>query len=337
MFFEGRWSSHRFKNQAIAFLSKFVGPHDARPIEPALLCRMGKQLDGQKPSDEEVRALELALAFAFIDCNPRRNFLENSDKKQAMRTTENAELHLRSIGDGNVTINTGYLIPFCIVDATANPVMRPPLDLHMPSCAPSPDPLVLTGIYKTVLRSFRSSGENPTADRVRVAAEWFTKAWLNTRAVQCRERLVYLKTAFEALTGTSINWKSAKKLREIFEALPHPTERDAAILVWSPEEKPAHTRTWVDKNGQSQSTLITDLEHWFIAFGDARNTIIHEGGLPEPTYSGSNPAYNGPFIFTAEFLLRGVIKVLLSKLGYENAWRSAHSRTINVACESRVF
>ena len=39
------------------------------------------------------------------------------------------------------------------------------------------------------------------------------------------ERLVYLKTAFEALTGTSTNWKSARKLRKTFEALPHTGSR----------------------------------------------------------------------------------------------------------------
>ena len=62
-------------------------------------------------------------------------------------------------------------------------------------------------------------------------------------------------------------------------------------------------------------------KHWFRAFGKARNTIIHEGVVPELTYSGSNSNYDGPFFFTAEFLLRGVIKVLLSKLGYGNAWQ----------------
>ena len=282
------------------------------------------------PSNEELRALELSLAFASIDRNPRRIFEETDNKKQEMRTTENAELHLWPVGDGNVTINTGYLIPNCIVDATANPIMRPPLDLHMPGLAPTPDSLMLTGIYETVLGSLRSPGENSTADKIRVAVEWLAKAWSNTRAVQWPERLVYLKMAFEALTGTSTSWKSARKLREIFEALPHTTERDSEILVWSPEEKPVHTRKWVDKCGQSQSTLITDLEYWFMAFGKARNTIIHEGRLPEPAYSGSNPAYDGPFIFTAEFLLRGVIKVLLTELSHENAWRSELRRFIDV-------
>ena len=67
-------------------------------------------------------------------------------------------------------------------------------------------------------------------------------------------------------------------------------------------------------------------------FGGARNTIIHKGKVPSLTYSGSNPActtYNGPFVFTAEFLLRGTIKVLLStKLGYQDAWLPKHIRTL---------
>ena len=192
----------------------------------------------------------------------------------------------------------------------------------MPLHVSSPDSLVLTGVYETVLNSLRSPGKNPTADRIRVAVVWFAKAWLNTKAIQWPERLVYLKTTFEALTGTSTNWKSARKLRDIFEALPHTRKKDSEILVWSPEEEPVHTRTWDDKNGQTQSTPITDLEHWFMAFGRARNIIIHESGLPDLTYSGPNCAYNGSFFFTGEFLLRGVIKVLLSELGYDNAWRS---------------
>ena len=342
--FEGRWSSPRFKKQAIAFLRKFVEPHDDRPIEPILLCRKGKQLDGQKPSDEEVRALELSLAFAAIDCNPRRGFLENSDKKQAMRTTENAVLHLWSIGDGNVIINTGYLVPNCIIDATAKPV-RPPLDLHMPNLAPSPDHLVLTGIYETVLKSLQPQNEDSLVNRVRVAVEWFTKAWLNTRTVHDPVRLVFLKTAFEALTGTSTTCKSASHLRQLFEALsPPPTEESAAdYLMWSPSERPIR-RTWVDKKGKSQEGRMTDLEVWFREFGDARNTIIHKGEMPElmypvrPVYhpATGKPVYHGRFFFTAEFMLRGAIKALLaSKLGYKNVWRSELWRTLLAEDEER--
>ena len=336
--FKNRWDDSRFKDLATTFLTKFVvGSNNESINNPALLCKAGKQLDGQKPSDEEVRALELSLIFASVDRNPRK-CPEVIPEAWAMVTADNAELYAWPIDleQGRITLSTGYLVTVNVAGYNINDpelVLRPPLDLHMPMLAAYPDPLVLTGIYETVLNSLCSPGADPAADRVRVAVEWLAKAWPNTRAVQWPERLVYLKTAFEALTGTSTSWKSASKLRETFEALPHTTERDSAILVWSPEEKPVHTRTWSDKNGQPQSTLITDLEQWFIAFGDARNTIIHEGELLEPTYSGSNPDYNGPFFFTAEFLLRGVIKVLLSELGYKNVWRSEGWRTTAADCE----
>ena len=78
------------------------------------------------------------------------------------------------------------------------------------------------------------------------------------------------------------------------------------------------------------------------------NAIVHEGALwqgedPYFTYPGSNPvyrpvtsraAYHGPFFFTAEFLLHGAIQVLLlTRLDYDDAWRSDLRRTINANLE----
>ena len=331
--FEDRWADPRFKKQATTFLSKFVEPSNESIDNPVLLCRKGKPLDGQQLTSDELKALELSLVFAVVDRNPRSR-PENSDQGWHIVTADNAELHAWPIDldKGYITLTAGELVSvrtggYKISDTDL--VLRPPSDLHMPMCASSPDSLLLTGVYETVLNSLRSPGENPTADRVRVALVWFAKAWLNTKAIQWPERLVYLKTAFEALTGTSSSWESACKLRDIFEALPHTTKEDSEILVWSPEEKPVHARTYK----KNKSTLITDLEDWFMAFGDARNIIVHEGGLPEPTYSGSNRAYNGQFFFTGEFLLRGVIKVLLSELGYDNAWRCELWRIYDAAWE----
>ena len=334
--FEDRWSDPRFKDQATTFLSKFLGSDD-EPIEnPALLCRKGKQLDGQKPSGEEMRALELSLAFAFIDRNPRL-LPENADEAWGWVTADNAELYLWPIDleQGHVTTTNGLIIlvrtgGYQIGDTKL--VLRPPLDLHLPSMACSPDLLVLTGIYETALESLRSPGEGSDSDRVRIALEWFVKAWRNTATLHFPERLVFLKTAFEALTGSSKKWKIAERLREIFEELEHTTERDSEVLVWSPKEKPVHTRTWCDREGRLQSKLITDLEHWFIEFSEVRNDIIHEGKLLLPTYSRPDTAYKGEFFFTAEFLLRGVIKVLMSKKpGYEDAWRCEIYRDLNAA------
>ena len=338
--FEDRWAKPTFKDQATAFLRKFVDKDNNRIDNPALLCRKGKQLDGQQPSQEEMRALELSLVFACVDRNPRSR-PENHHEGWGRVTSDNAELYLWAIDleQGRVTTTNGFMVlittgGYRISNATL--VLRPPLDLHIPLINLSPDPLLLTGIYKTVLGSLRSPGENPTADRVRVAVEWFAKAWRNTATVHFPERLVFLKTAFEALTDTSNSRENAHKLRQIFEELPDTTAEVSEIaetLVWSPSEKPV-SRTWVSRSGRSQTHCITDLEAWFIEFGDARNSIIHEGKLPPLMYSGPNPTYNGHVVFTAEVLLRAAIKVLLStKLGYKDAWRSQSYRAIKAIIE----
>ena len=141
--FEDRWADPRFEDQATAFLSKFVGPND-EPIKPALLCRAGKQLDGQEPSDEEVRALELSLVFAFVDRNPRTH-PKNHHEGWEIVTADNPQLYVWPIDleHGYIGLSTGYLLLMNIVGYKISDelVLRPPLDLHMPIAASSPDPL----------------------------------------------------------------------------------------------------------------------------------------------------------------------------------------------------
>ncbi len=290
--FQDRWADPRFKDRAIAFLGRFVGPN-GEPIEnPALLCREGRQLNGEEPSPETVKALQFALVFAFVDGNPRCH-PGNRQQGWAIMTAENMELHVWPIDleQGRVIKSTGYLVSTHTVAFGAGDsglTLSPPLDVHMPFSAHGPDPLVLTGIYETVLSSLRSPGANRDRDALRVAVDWFAKAWQNTATVEYSERLVYLKIAFESLTGTSRNWEGARRLRKMFEALPDTTGEASEILVWSPEEQPIHERSWEDKSDGTRSTLITDLEHWFIEFGRARNSIVHEGATPELTYAGPN-------------------------------------------------
>jgi hypothetical protein len=71
-----------------------------------------------------------------------------------------------------------------------------------------------------------------------------------------------------------------------------------------------------------------------MSFSDARNTIIHQGVVPSLAYTNlSNPEYEGPFVFTAEFLLRAVMKVSLAQFGYPDLWRSATWRAVKAAYE----
>ena len=53
-------------------------------------------------------------------------------------------------------------------------------------------------------------GAKPAGDRIKTAIGWLAKAWRNTATVHFPERVVFLKTAFEAMTGTSNSYISAQ-------------------------------------------------------------------------------------------------------------------------------
>ena len=139
--FEDRWADDQFKDQTTRFLRHFVGIGN-KPINSlALLCRNGKQLDGQKPKPNEVRALELSLAFAVIDQNPR-SLPENHHKGSWMVTADNAELFVWPIdlASGRVITSGGYLIrshTFGYEFGDHDLVFSPPVDLHVPLSDPS--------------------------------------------------------------------------------------------------------------------------------------------------------------------------------------------------------
>ena len=84
--FEKRWADLKFKTQAKAFLAKFVDG-GGQPIEhPSFLCRRQGLIDGTRPSSQEIEALEAAIAFAFLDTNPRRT---SSNRQQHVITADN--------------------------------------------------------------------------------------------------------------------------------------------------------------------------------------------------------------------------------------------------------
>ena len=328
--FEKRWADLKFKTQAKAFLARFVDGL-GRPIErPSLLCRRQSLIDGTSPSTQEIEALTAAIAFAFLDKNPRLTSL-TSQQSWRVVTTDNTEPFFWPIDldSGDVIVTTGIMVKTNNYQMSAeHRTIRPPLDLHMPIGIRAVDAKCLEAVYQTVLKSLQTPETDAKADRLRIAIGWFAKAWRNTATVSFEDRVVFLKTAFEALSGTSKSHRTARFLRQLFEAIPHTTPPDSERLVWSPAEKPVHARSVKDK-----AYKITDLQQWFMAFADARNEIVHEGKSPPLEYLGSNTAYAGHFVFTAEFLLRAAIKVSLSSDDYPDLWRSELRRAVRRAFE----
>ena len=102
-------SSSRERRRSCSGLSDHMTT--IRSTNPILICRKGRELDGQEPSGEELRALELALSFAFLDCNPRE-YTEHEQSGWGIVTTDNMELYLWPIDlqEGCVMLTTGYLV-----------------------------------------------------------------------------------------------------------------------------------------------------------------------------------------------------------------------------------
>jgi hypothetical protein len=65
-----------------------------------------------------------------------------------------------------------------------------------------------------------------------------------------------------------------------------------------------------------------------MSFGKARNHIIHGESSPTLHYDQKDSAYNGPFFWTAERLLREALVVTLGEFGYNELWRSHLYRAI---------
>ena len=99
--------------------------------------------------------------------------------------------------------------------------IRPPLDMCMPRGTCTANAMCLKAVYQIVQQSLRTPGVDVQADRLRPAIGWFKKAWRNTETVQFPERVVFLKTAFEALSGTSKSHCTARFLKKLFERSTH--------------------------------------------------------------------------------------------------------------------
>ena len=200
--FGERWADPTLKSWSEAFLSKFVDGAGDRIESPSLLCRRNARVDGQPPAQEEIEALELAIAFAFLDKNPRHTS-DSRGRGWAVLTADNTDLYVWPVDveAGYVTVATGLMVRtlgggYRISDPER--AIRPPLDLHLALGAQTADAMCLEAVYRTVLQSLQAQGANLAADRLRVAIGWFTKAWRNTATLHFPERVVFLKTAFES-------------------------------------------------------------------------------------------------------------------------------------------
>ncbi|MEO7033495.1 MAG: hypothetical protein ABI548_06440 [Polyangiaceae bacterium] len=161
-----------------------------------------------------------------------------------------------------------------------------------------------------------STRQNPQNRRINIAIEWHAAAMANPSAVTLQQRLIGLKTGFEALVGKSKSRECATKLRGLFHdtTLAHHGLFPWAGCIWSPTERTDLSRTYRE-NGTTKTVLKSELEDWFTALADARNAIIHDGRMPFDSYSAppERPLsrYAGHLFWKGERILREAIKCTL--------------------------
>ncbi|MGH9280668.1 MAG: hypothetical protein ACRD12_21570 [Acidimicrobiales bacterium] len=308
------------------FLRSFRLPGGGLIENPSLLARAQRGADGEAPSLAERQALELAIAYTTIDSN---RWWTAETQGWSVATTDNADLWVQpiTVADGAITLERGGRVRTTTGGYTLDDddffipallELRLPFDVRL-------DAVILGAAYETLLRPNPEQVER--ARRIEMAMRWITKSWLNSASITATDRLVFLKTASEALTGeTRDRVKAAKELTAVFEGALQQEGEGFGVdkLLWTPGE-PSFQRTWTS-GGVTRSDTLPALEHWYMAIADARNDVVHALAAPTLAYEVEGSAYNGPLVEIADRVLREAVAVELGACGYPDAWRRGLNR-----------
>lgn len=324
--YKGAWVSAEFEHMSIDFIASFRDSSGQPLRNIALLSHGSRGVDGKLPTAPQRLAIQRAIEFATLDQNAKPNA---PSAEHGSATSDNAELMIWPVDvkSGRVTLTRGSIIPVMVGGLRINHrkfTVPSPLEVVIPSFGVTLDGELLAALYHLFTR--RLSGENDALrKRIMTSIGWLSKAWRNTPSIRPEDRVVMLKTGFEALCGMSSTPLCAEHLRNIYEGtLAGATVRDTEDILWSPAERERFSREHNERIYQ-----MTDLQHWFMEFGDDRNKIIHDGLTPKLAYRASKSAYNGHMVHTAERLLRETIRVRMTHFGYPNMWRSTLWRAID--------
>jgi hypothetical protein len=103
-------------------------------------------------------------------------------------------------------------------------------------------------------------------------------------------------------------------------------------LLWSRSEA-TFTRSWA--NG-TRTAQLSAFEHWFMAFADARNEILHHGSLAEHEYVRPGSPYVGRYVEVGDRVLREAIKVTIGLCGWPRVWRQRGLDRASLAAQLRT-
>ncbi len=319
--FEGKWLSNEFETLARTFLNSFRYKGKSFSDKMAIFCPVDSKLGSWSPAESDVhkekyQALQHAVTFSCLDANQSLS-VKQRQWNEGIITSDNTEIYAWPLDTDSKFVTLSHNAPQSWLDARPiddELLMPVPIEVNIPLGTGKIDKNLLDEIYKIL---YNGSKNGDTASiRVLNSIKWLSKAWRNTESITYEDRIAFLKTGFEALSGKSTVWGGSKWLRMQYEELldGDKSEADFDHLLWSNAEEESFSRTYTDKNGNEKEGKITPLQHWFCALADARNEIIHKGGVKEISYLEDN-AYKGCLPLIGERLLRESIKIQCSKCG----------------------
>jgi hypothetical protein len=307
------WCSPRFRELAEKLLASF---HELKFKDGALLWHRERGFDGSRPSDKEIGAIRAAVGFAAFDANDRLFGHRGVNPGDYLVTTENTDLFIQPIdegGEGITHLRDGFLRNVLIGGWKIGEKPLPVPDAVMPLSKRVP---ASTKLAKTLFDKLIAH-VSKTPARISTAIGWHRAAMVNTPAVNLEQRIVALKTGFEALFGESESSLCATALRSLFE---NATARHRDLLpwagmIWSPKDRTDLQRSYKTRSGKKKQVTRSEVEDWFMALADARNSVIHDGALPAPKYAAppERPLsrYAGWLFWVGERLLREAVKAIL--------------------------
>jgi len=325
--YSGEWLDTTYKERAEQLLNHFVWVNGETIKDIPIIISAENGADGVVPTEAEGRALQLAIDIGSID----QAMSFTGDKSQRIVTTDSTELQIWPLSaDGFVAYPTGLMMRTTHGGWNVKRddwYVPCPLDVYRPIMGTTLDDRLATAVYETVLKGDIDEA-NITERRIGIALGWWSKAWRNSVSVSWEDRIVLLKTGFEALLHDSSSYTAAKRLKLLFESAAAQSEEDITGLLWVPGETESRLHPFATTEPKFAGVLVTDLVHWFLSFAATRNKIIHDGAAKSLVYDEEGSAYNGYYVFTAERLMREALKIQLELLGHKGLWKTGLARTM---------
>lgn len=212
--YQGSWVSTDFEDLSRKFLRSFRRVDGSRLERVYVVVHRERGIDGQLPSEAERESLQASVHLAVLD---RAQPPDDENNGLFTATSDNCQLFFWRLHlDGWVTLDRGSIVQVStgghkISDQLLVPA---PLELHMPFPFLI-DAELLRVTYDILMLGLTGDGndDNETtrmAKAIGLAIGWLSKAWRNSPSIGIDDRIVFLKTGFEALSRKSDSYECSK-------------------------------------------------------------------------------------------------------------------------------